>query len=237
MRILDGIDRLEKLLKHSVAQQPRSVVPSPLLSTATNITHTATSTPAATVIEREDIIIDGFDADRSTGTGVLPVTELRVPSRLDSVLAWSVFPQDHPSLSLNPLDRRPAPISSGSSSSQSNILAAETILQMHNLYLTQVHPSHPIIDLVVLERALLDVEKNGVGWNLYSCLIMLTCALGTISEGYKDYIHTSSPETLQQSRSSQREMALQYWRMAQKRLGVAMGEDSELAAQCLCLSG
>lgn len=168
---------------------------------------------------------------------MLPASELRVPSRLDSILAWSVFSRDHPPLRFNPSDRRSAITDPGDSPPQPGILAAETMHKMHGIYLARVHPSHPIIDLAVLEGALQDVEKNSVGWNLNSCLILLTCALGAISENYKDYIPSTNLEALQEPPIVQRGVAFQYWHMAQKRLGLTMGEDCELAVQCLCLSG
>ncbi|KAH0610253.1 uncharacterized protein H6S33_011780 [Morchella sextelata] len=231
LRILEGIERLEKLMKNPPAHQPphppapRSIVPSPLLSTAT-----AHSTPAHVVDREDQVIIDEFTSSTTptvAGSGLLPATELRVPSRLDSVLAWSVFPRDHPQLTI------PASTHTAIPPPTASPAPPQTTQRLHDIYVMRVRPSHPISDLAVLERAMLSVAKSGFLWDLDSCLIALTCALGAISENYADYVLFDPPR----NSSGETELARHYWSMAQQRLGLAMSEDSELAVQCLCLSG
>lgn len=102
---------------------------------------------------------------------------------------------------------------------------------------------NPILDLTDLHRKVMHVAENGLDWTTRSCLVALVCAIGAVTQEYQaesqSLEYTLSPGTplpLFHS-GSEPELSMQYWSLAAKRLGFAIGQNDIEAVQCLLLAG
>lgn len=106
------------------------------------------------------------------------------------------------------------------------------LLKLEAKFLANVLPKNPIVHPLILRRRIYHLHENGPDWSSSTCLVGLTCALGAISEafGLEDVEDdsTSEPDIL---------LALQYWELAVKRLGIVIGQNTVESVQCLCLAG
>jgi hypothetical protein len=159
---------------------------------------------------------------------------LKTPSKLDRILAWKVFSSPPPDCGL---------VSDGNwreTPGKDVQLDAETARTLQALYLERFHPSYPIINIDILDQAIHSTFEGprGCGWDSETCLMLLVCALGAVADDYNDYIYSSEPaRDLRRSRIERVALAEGYWFMAQRRLGVVLSEETELAGQCLALAG
>lgn len=107
-----------------------------------------------------------------------------------------------------------------------------------DLYFTRVDIKNPILSRHVVARYCRTYCEDGPQFDLQTCLVLLTCALGAISTDYdpldaeiRDY-HASQP-----ARQASLSLGRCYFSAAEKRLGAAMSAGDNLAIQCLCLAG
>jgi hypothetical protein len=159
---------------------------------------------------------------------------LKTPSKLDGVLAWSVFRRTWPSCGL-------ASDENWKENPGEDVhLDPVSVRTLRELYLERFHPSYPIINIDILDKAIHSTFEGAQGcrWGSESCLMLLVCALGAVADDYRDHFYNRGSATdLQRSRVERITMAEGYWFMAQRRLGCVLSEESELAGQCLALAG
>ncbi|KAG4431370.1 hypothetical protein IFR05_013151 [Cadophora sp. M221] len=68
-------------------------------------------------------------------------------------------------------------------------------------------------------------------------MVALVCALGAYSESYVLDQNAQSHTPVRSSNEHEAAVAYRYWNVAVKRLGLAIGQNSLEAVQCLCLTG
>lgn len=110
-------------------------------------------------------------------------------------------------------------------------------------YIVGVHIKNPFLDLTDLHNKILQVAENGLDWSTRTCLVTLVCAIGALTQRYQDpaniSITTPSPGVVRSSvgYESDTELAMQFWGIAARRLGFAIGHNDVESVQCLCLAG
>jgi hypothetical protein len=96
-------------------------------------------------------------------------------------------------------------------------------------FFKHVHTKNPILERGTVRQYCLDFYEHGPMWTVSTCLIFLICALGAIADPW------SAPKN--QDDAGDLALASSYFLAAQKRLGFAMAQPSNLSIQCLCLTG
>jgi hypothetical protein len=220
LRILEGLDRLEKKIDSAAGGGDAAGLMAPPSSAS--------------------LVIDRFDTVVNVGGAAPGGQSLKMPSNLDRILAWRVFPKPHPPLPLT----SPRVVAGPAPTTEDEFAPNQSLLrELLERYLANFHPSYPIVDISMVAETVLAVDgRSPCGWDARSCLMLLVCALGAISDRYTSVGSAPPPTEAQKQRISEnRDEAMDtgeyYWRMAVKRLGFIMSEASILAVQCLGLAG
>jgi hypothetical protein len=127
-------------------------------------------------------------------------------------------------------------------------LSVEQLCQLEAKYIDGVHSKNPVLNLNTLHQLVLDVAENGLDWSTRTCLVCLVSAIGALTQQYQN--HHLSPDnqvtpgaphvsaaTSPEMAGTDPDLALQFWDIAAKRLGLAIGQRDAQAVQCLCLAG
>lgn len=114
-------------------------------------------------------------------------------------------------------------------------------------YFERVNIKNPILTRSVISQYCQDYYEHGPLFNLETCLVLLTCALGAISSKFNPFEQDSlgrhsTPGTPHArlpdpARVASLRLGHCYFVAAEKRLGIAMSTISNIAVQCLCLAG
>lgn len=126
------------------------------------------------------------------------------------------------------------------SSSAVNILTERADIQtLVDKFFDQVNIKNPILGPQVAKQYCQQYYEHGPLFNLETCLVLLTCALGAISMEFDphDVGHDPGSPSQPDARLSSLRLGHCYFVAAEKRLGAAMSHGSTLAIQCLCLAG
>lgn len=163
------------------------------------------------------------------------------------MLEWEVFEGRYPANALiEPLFK-----ANGASSRASNVstglspLDDEHMPSLIDAFLQNVHTKNPILDVQSLVKHGRECAANGIGWDSWSCMVLLACALGSIADPF-DAIPPSvaarafdapSAVTAPPPRPGDAEyrQAECYFALARRRLGT-LGP-SLLASQCHFFTG
>ncbi|PWW80694.1 hypothetical protein C7212DRAFT_274012 [Tuber magnatum] len=124
----------------------------------------------------------------------------------------------------------------GKSEPENGYQAQHEIATLVQRFFRNVHTKNPILDSAVLDSYVYDIEKHGFGWSGKSCLVLLVCALGSVSAPYNPHpssLSVTEPPTKYPSF----EISAQYFSAAKKRLGIVMSSNKLIAVQCLFLAG
>lgn len=121
----------------------------------------------------------------------------------DTVLTWDVFERNYPANALIGVlfepDQKDGPESLPTSSK--DVFNAPTglkppddekIPQLVDNFLQNVHTKNPILDVESLVKYSRRCAEHGVGWDAWSCLVLLACALGSVAKPF-DTASPSSP--------------------------------------------
>jgi hypothetical protein len=105
-------------------------------------------------------------------------------------------------------------------------------------FFNRVNIKNPILSRRMASQYCQRYYEHGALFNLETCLVLLTCALGAISMEFDHIDRTQSPG-LSHSSSQLPDLRLGYvyFIAAEKRLGSAISIVNTLAIQCLCLAG
>ncbi|KAF2187911.1 hypothetical protein K469DRAFT_568400 [Zopfia rhizophila CBS 207.26] len=116
----------------------------------------------------------------------------------------------------------------------------EDVPHLINKFLTNVHTKNPVLDADDLKRKGRSVVEHGFSWDAASCLLLVVCALASISSKFTPEPVTPNlvdgPSGLTSISDTQDySTAESYYVAAQKRIGLL--ENSILTTQCYFLSG
>ena len=123
-------------------------------------------------------------------------------------------------------------------------LNEEQIPYLVDKFLENVHTKNPVLDVEQLVKQSRVIASNGLGWDAWSCLVLLAAALGTVAKPFDASVTTTvtldgrtdvtwthdgptTPKELQQAES--------YFALASRRLGSL--RHSILGAQCYFFAG
>ena len=206
LRILDRLDELERLM---------------LGSSAASVT--VESGPSPTV---HDDVYETVTTGRHQSGVVLPQS-------IGEILRWDELSGVVGERSLEARDS-PGNMKTQRTATYSGNWDAEVSAQVASNYLDSfldnVHVKNPILDEGEAQQLISRFSHNGYDLSGQSCLALLVCALGAISNNFKteDIV----------ARGSQRYFAAtSYFHAAQQRIGLPMSSGGLLAAQCLFFSG
>ncbi|KAL4758538.1 transcription factor domain-containing protein [Aspergillus foveolatus] len=160
---------------------------------------------------------------------------------IETVLSWSVFNGRYDAgPSLNDL------VLSQTTLSQEPFLAnndprlerldldLKTCTRLLHTFLEEVHIANPILDVPLVTDYLYQACVHGIGWDAPSCLVLLICAIGAISESFQEHHEASS---MTSRRSPSFHLGRRYFEAAQMRLGVVFRTNGVLETQCFFYSG
>jgi hypothetical protein len=116
----------------------------------------------------------------------------------------------------------------------------DDVLRLVNLFLVNVHIKNPVLDPDDLKKKARWTSEHGFSWDATSCLVLITCALATISSSFMadpvtpDLVAGPSPLSSVQE-THEYSTAESYYIAAQKR--IALLDNSIETTQCFFLSG
>jgi len=208
LRILERLDELEEVVKATANQEE------PAVSAAGDYVNVS-------------IAVDEEKGNLSPGT-------------VEEVLQWPCFQgllgtQPYQKNLLSML-RSPTAASTSSTvgSSPASIayeLEPRTMNTLLDNFFQYCHVKNPILtNEPAVRRMAVELCLHGVDWSAQSCLILLVCALGTISTSFE----SSGSASLGDARFLR---SLSYFQHAQKRLGSLMDTAGVIEAQCMFLAG
>jgi hypothetical protein len=201
LRILDRLDELERLM---------------LGSSAASVT--ADSRPSPSVQN---------DVYETVASGVI------LPQSIGEILRWDELSGIVEELSLEARDS-PGNVRSQRTATHCGNWDAEVSAQEAGNYLDSfldnVHVKNPILDESETQQLVSRFSYNGHGLSGQSCLALLVCALGAISNNFKT-------EDIVAPGSQRYSAAMSYFHAAQQRIGPLMSSGGLLVAQCLFFSG
>lgn len=113
------------------------------------------------------------------------------------------------------------------------------IEQLVELFFTRVNIKNPILSRQVVSQYCQQYYEHGPRFNLETCLILLTCALGALSTQFNpaDTGQHSQLVLDPSERLANLRLGQCYFTAAEKRLGAAISSTNTTAIQCLCLAG
>lgn len=185
---------------------------------------------------------------------------LRIPphrASADTILQWDVYEQRYPPNALigvlfgpdqSGSGQTPASPSPGLVASPTGISPPddEQIPSLIDRFLQNVHTKNPILDVESLVKHGRRCADHGIGWDGWSCLVLLACALGSVAKPFGGFISMNGPPTIagrtrRPSASSARLFANELqqgdscFTLACRRLGSL--KYSMLGAQCYFFAG
>lgn len=106
----------------------------------------------------------------------------------------------------------------------------EKIPVLVDSFLLNVHTKNPILDVEALMQKSRQASIHGLGWDAWSCCILLACALGSVAKPFKD--DASSPRL---ASLKELQMGEHCFVLACRRIGLL--KQTTLAAQCHFFAG
>ena len=116
-------------------------------------------------------------------------------------------------------------------------LEEERIPQLVDTFLQNVHTKNPVLDVETLVLKSREAATHSLGWDAWSCFLLLACAFGSIAKPFgaweelsQDEIYTKNPATTKELQQGENCFVL-----ACRRLGLL--KQTMLAAQCHFFAG
>ncbi|APA13147.1 hypothetical protein sscle_10g079170 [Sclerotinia sclerotiorum 1980 UF-70] len=165
----------------------------------------------------------------------------------DAVLDWPVFESQYPTgfitrhlFDQNFFDDSRPEESEHDVSQPSAFINEEAVPQLVEIFLTRVHTKSPILDPKTAREFGFKIALEGLQWDASSCLVLIMCALGCVSQPLGDSHNRILPDNrMETSRSVLGEQDLSlgsaYFTAARKRIGLL--KPSVIATQCIFLCG
>ncbi|CAD6442645.1 5e7ae012-43b4-4d56-8d92-b6af33ec6736 [Sclerotinia trifoliorum] len=165
----------------------------------------------------------------------------------DAVLDWPVFESHYPTgfitrylFDQNFVDDSRPEESEHDDFQPSALINEEAVPQLVEIFLTRVHTKSPILDPKTAREFGFKIALEGLRWDASSCLVLIMCALGCVSQPFSDSQSRILPENrMETSRSALGERNLSLgtacFTAARKRIGLL--KPSVIATQCIFLCG
>ena len=168
----------------------------------------------------------------------------------DTVLTWPIFEgKFHENYLIQPLlcnkDIADPKLHPGSSLERDNYsmlnslapLEEERIPGLIDTFLQNVHTKNPVLDVETLVLKSRDAATQGLGWDAWSCILLLACALGSIAKSFGAWEDRHGDEIWAKTPSTQKELQQgeNCFILACRRLGLL--KQTILAAQCHFFAG
>ncbi|KAL2784508.1 hypothetical protein BJX66DRAFT_329949 [Aspergillus keveii] len=160
---------------------------------------------------------------------------------IETILSWSVFEAKYESytslrdFASSPTNSSQEPFLANSDPRHERLdLDLRTCTRLLHTFLEEVHIANPILDVPLVTDYLYQACVHGIGWDAPSCLVLLICALGAISENFHEH-HESSSMTARRSPSFH--LGQRYFEAAQMRLGAVLRTHGIIETQCFFYSG
>ena len=163
----------------------------------------------------------------------------------DTVLTWEVFEGRYPANALI------SALFTTGASSQDEVLTVmgglrlpneESVPQLVDTFLQNVHTKNPILDVESLVKHARQISGHGFGWDVWSCLVLIACALGSIASRFGVLAATTAsdevclfPLPTSDQRSADLRTGESYFVLASRRLGAL--KHTMLGAQCHFYAG
>jgi hypothetical protein len=206
LRILDRLDELERLM---------------LMSSGSSVTAETRPSPGV----QHEIYEAAVVQHRRPG--------VVLPQSIDEILRWDelsgVVEELNFAATDSPGNVRPQRTSTCSDHWDTEISAQEASNYLDS-FLDNVHVKNPILDDSETQQLVSQFSHTGYDLSGQSCLALLICALGAISNNFKT-------EEIVAPASQRYSAATSYFHAAQKRIGTLLSNGGLLAAQCLFFSG
>lgn len=209
--ILDRLDHLRSELDGV----KRATAPSFTHPTSTAGPVNPFQDPSATALPHDDIPIDSALTTAAAGSSFEPSRDfLRIPphkASADTILQWDVFEGRHPPNALIGVLFRPDQtedgVSPAAAAGQSPATGPdapaasmgltppddEQIPALVDRFLTNVYTKNPILDVERLVKHGRRCADRGVGWDGWSCLVLLACALGSVAKPFDRSLQLAKP--------------------------------------------
>jgi Fungal Zn(2)-Cys(6) binuclear cluster domain len=168
----------------------------------------------------------------------------------DTILTWPIFENKFTeNFLIEPLLTDPAVSDpqlyarSGSNEDNYAMIASlapldeERIPSLVDHFLQNVHTKNPVIDVETLVQRSRLAATQGLGWDAWSCLVLLACALGSIAKPFGAWEKLPESEVYFRTPATQKELqqAENCFVLAGRRLGLL--KQTMLAAQCHFFAG
>ncbi|KAL4968901.1 uncharacterized protein BDV14DRAFT_211388 [Aspergillus stella-maris] len=169
-------------------------------------------------------------------TFVLEAQQLQAQSASSNVLQWPLLrdicgPSEVDKLFFNPVPSDETTERPWSSSGRG--IREEDVSALIESFLENVHTKNPILDPSELRNLSRCVGENGFQWDAQSCLVLITCALGTVSRPLSHKVLGSPNRAPKDEYDCAAAEA--YYTAARKRIGLL--DSSLIAVQCAFLIG
>jgi hypothetical protein len=115
------------------------------------------------------------------------------------------------------------------------VINMSTMTKLRARYIAGLHLKNPFLNLQRLDELIANVVESGFDWSIDTCLVALVCSIGALADVPPE--GDSRDTSARAGSTSDLDLAMQFWNIAIRRLGFAIGENSLEAAQCLCLTG
>ncbi|KAL3460375.1 hypothetical protein BJX64DRAFT_300674 [Aspergillus heterothallicus] len=117
--------------------------------------------------------------------------------------------------------------------SSSRGIREEDVPSLIEVFLENVHTKNPILDPNELRSICRRISEDGFQWDGPSCLILISCALGTVSRPFS--LESPSPQDASRFDTQDHATGESYYSAARKRIGLL--DSSIIAIQCSFLIG
>ncbi|RDW75745.1 hypothetical protein BP5796_06566 [Coleophoma crateriformis] len=218
LAILERFDQLESLLLSTVQQNPARSLEQTLVTPHSN----------AAVTYQDEISEDQLGC----------VDNELVNVRLEEVLQWDPLQTQLSSFVCPPETHQDHSVrfSNGQeySSEELDLVSCDEMLMC---FWKSVHSKNPILVQEDLRQRMSNVCMNGIRWDAESCLVLLVCALGTISSDFGENTEDEEQLLAREEETHRLAKAEHYFSAAQKRIGVCLGKRGLLEAQCFFYAG
>ena len=206
----------------------------------------------------------GLDPDRPRHASRVYIAEpskdfLQIPAHrttADTVLNWEIFEGRYPPMALIGVLFRPTEDDAANDLTPGSEafsvagglmpLNEEQIPFLVDKFLENVHTKNPVLDVEQLVKQARNIASKGLGWDAWSCLVLLASALGTIGKPFRSAVTFPTSPILERGSettwvpdevTTQKELqqAESYFALACRRLGSL--KHSILGAQCYFFAG
>lgn len=160
---------------------------------------------------------------------------LRWTQKIENIIQWRIFKSHIVASDIYPDADLPVTLDHSMPSTDIRLLT-----NLESRYIHSVHLFNPILHLPTLHDLILRVAESQFDWSPETCLVALVCAIGAMTEPLETSLTPEAPSEVEPGESRNRSdpsLAVGYWNVASKRLGLVLDRNDITAVQCLCLAG